>query len=108
MADYIPSAGCGDSEDVAGLDDAPGRGPCGDTLILRKFHRHQRLRAVAKSDVALDWVFQLEHEIMALPTTCAADLAAKAIIATENGDAILDFDTAPFWVEARALVEGRA
>ena len=47
---------------------------------------------------------RIEEEMMALPCTCAADFAAKAIVSTCNGGAFPDWKTGPLWVEARALV----
>jgi hypothetical protein len=47
---------------------------------------------------------KLEEQLMALPCLCPADFAAKAIVESAEGELLTDWDAAPFWHEARALV----
>ena len=49
---------------------------------------------------------ELEKQMMALPCLCPADFAAKAIVESAEGELLTDWETAPFWIEARALVDG--
>ena len=42
--------------------------------------------------------------IEALPAVTAADFAAKAVAATVDGGVVLDWQAAPLWQEARALL----
>ncbi len=62
------------------------------------------------ADEELDRLFwsraaELERQMMALPSTCAADFAAKAIVDSAEGGALTDWETGLFWQEARALVK---
>jgi hypothetical protein len=90
----------------------------GQTEILRLFHRHQAIMEAARTHVCisavkdeddeLEYLFyrhtdRLEEEMMTLPVTCAADLAAKMIVAHCGGEfTCLSFDDA-VWIEARLL-----
>ncbi|WP_133119889.1 hypothetical protein [Pseudooceanicola lipolyticus] len=83
--------------------------------ILQPFHQHQHLLKAADcagrlgmTDIELDARFfdpadEIEAEMMALPCTCAADFAAKAIVDTVRGGVFSDWETGSLWVEARAL-----
>lgn len=89
------------------------------SAILRLFHRHQKITETASNhkcmsndssgDAELQSLFyrrtdEIEAEMMALPSSSAADLAAKMIVAHCNGDlSCLPWDD-PVWVEARALI----
>lgn len=92
------------------------------TQILRLYHEHQSLKAASTvycdanlDDPNLDEKMEelffektdaLEDELMALPSTCAADLAAKMLLAHRGGeDSLIHLDD-PAWVEALALVNG--
>lgn len=90
-----------------------------DTLILRLSRRYWSLMDAAETHVTdatglaedeeLDRLFwneadEISRRIDSLPCTCAADFAAKAIIATAKGGVCLDWNTDPLWIEARALV----
>lgn len=95
----------------------PAADDSGLTKILRLFHERQQIREAANSHVAafeiedeeLERLFfhrtdRLEAEIMALPSTCAADFAAKMIVAHCDGEfSCLSWDD-PVWLEARRLV----
>jgi len=90
----------------------------GKTEILRLFHRYRAIREAAKTHVctaigkgqddemeSLFWrrTDRLVAEMMALPSTCAADMAAKMIVAHCDGDfTCLSYDD-PAWLEARQL-----
>jgi len=96
----------------------PAAAETGQTEILRLFHRHQAIKETARTHVCtatgkgeddeLEFLFyrhtdRLESEMMALPSTCAADMAAKMIVAHCDGDfSCLPYDD-PVWIEARAL-----
>lgn len=94
----------------------------GDTPILRLFHKHQAIVAgidyyvangLARSSgkdeeeelyrLFYQYSDKLEEEIMTLPSTCAADFAAKMIIDTVKGGLVADWETGAIWQEARAL-----
>ncbi|WP_306753867.1 hypothetical protein [Paracoccus actinidiae] len=86
------------------------------TEILRLFRRHQALTEEAERHIQSGHddedgqrfaaqIADLEDKMQALPSTCAADFAAKAIALTGIGQSLPDTETDPFWVEARALVE---
>ncbi len=90
----------------------------GDTPILRLFHRHQALMDAADAHVKrgggddcdarmqADFYNEadaIEAELLELPSTCAADFAAKAIIFTNRGEHLPYWDASKFWDEARAL-----
>lgn len=45
----------------------------------------------------------ISDEMLALPTTCAADFAAKVIIETCDGGVVLGEDSS-LWSEARTLI----
>jgi len=45
----------------------------------------------------------IEAEMMALPSSSAADFAAKAIVETCEGAALSDWEASEFWKEARVL-----
>lgn len=49
-------------------------------------------------------IYAIDDEANLLPSQNAADLAAKAIIATADGQNCPNWDYDPFWIEARALV----
>ncbi len=90
----------------------------GDTPILRLFHKHQALTNDAEQyiidhpegdDEELEQLFYqqigaIEAEMMALPSTCAADFAAKTIVDTAKGGCFSEWETGRLWHEARALV----
>jgi hypothetical protein len=88
------------------------------TEVLRLFHRYQAIKAAANAHIPkargkgedaemmrLFWrhADKIEDRMMALPSTSAAALAAKMIVAHCDGDfSCLSLDD-PVWVEARAL-----
>lgn len=90
----------------------------GQTEILRLFHLHQAIKESSRTFVSgetgtceadqMDFLFyrhieRLEAEMMVQPSTCAADLAAKMIIAHCDGElTCLSWDD-PLWMEARQL-----
>ncbi|WP_283176825.1 hypothetical protein [Gemmobacter sp. 24YEA27] len=50
---------------------------------------------------------RVEDAITAIPPTTAQDMTAKTLVAHCHGDfTCLNYDTSPFWAEARALVGG--
>lgn len=51
---------------------------------------------------------RIEAEMMALPSTCAADVAAKMLVAHRDGEMSCLFFDDPVWVEARELTGGLA
>lgn len=80
------------------------------TPILRLFEKHCSLTSAGKEnrEFADDPRDQIEEEMMALPSTCAADLAAKMIVAHCYGEfSCLELDCR-VWTEARALVGASA
>jgi len=87
-----------------------------DSPILRLFHAHERLRRqlnalpVSASEAESDSIFnpmqRIEAEMMALPSTTAADFAAKTICDTSRGGVFSDWKTGKLWIEARALTGG--
>ncbi|ARC87902.1 hypothetical protein [Rhodovulum sp. MB263] len=87
--------------------------------ILRLFHRHRAILDAARrhvcnvtgrgEDAELDLLFyrhsnKIEEEMMSLPSTCAADFAAKVIVETVCGQCGADWETSMIWKEARLLV----
>ena len=90
------------------------------TLIRTLLAQHQSIRAEADEfinssvvpleDAELDRRFynrldQVEKEIVAYPSRCAADLAAKMVVAHCYGAfSCLCWETDPVWVEARELL----
>ncbi|WEF23412.1 hypothetical protein [Paracoccus sp. S3-43] len=51
-----------------------------------------------------DRLAEIRREIVATPTTCAADFAAKLIVDTSYGEILPDWnDSESIWAEARAL-----
>lgn len=86
------------------------------TEILRLFQLHQVLTEEADRHIQSGHddedgqryaaqIADLEDKMQALPSTCAADFAAKAIALTANGQSFPDWETDPLWIEARALVK---
>ncbi len=86
------------------------------TEILRLFSRHQALTDQADKHIETgdqdedgqrfaSEIADLEEKMMALPSTCAADFAAKAIAVSGRGQIVPNWDQDPLWIEARALVE---
>lgn len=91
------------------------------TPIMSLFHKHRAVlknsaqciiaahgpRAKARDRAAAARVIEklnkIEAELMALPTTCAADFAAKVIMDTCCGGACSDWETGALWREAREL-----
>lgn len=49
-------------------------------------------------------IAKLQEQMMAMPSTCAADFAAKAIVDLGEGGVLSESDSGPVWQEARALV----
>lgn len=89
-----------------------------DTPILRLFRQFQEISAAAEAHVTdatgpaedeemdrLFWdrAFRIKDELMALPSTCAADFAAKVIVDTCRGGLFSDWETGALWEEARTL-----
>ena len=86
------------------------------TEILRLFHQHQEIKAAARAHVCttndedeeLESLFyrqtdQLENDMLALPSTCAADVAAKMIVAHCDGAFSCLGQDHPVWIEARRI-----
>src|SRR5690606_1935728 len=85
-----------------------------ETPILRLFREHKALVDECNTLAAQDWVtdeylssayFQPADSILAamlaLPSTCAADFAAKLCAWTYSGDVYIDQDHCPeIWAEA--------
>lgn len=89
-----------------------------DTPILRLFRQHQAILDAAGAHIStadgevedeeLDRLYyrrsdRIENELMALPSTSAADFAAKFIVDTCNGGLCPNWETGAFCEEARAL-----
>lgn len=89
-----------------------------DTAILRLFRLHTTIRAAAGEHLGVtkgadsppeldEQLYQLtdaiEAEIMTLPSTCAADMAAKMIVAHSGGEQSCLPADAPVWIEAHKL-----
>jgi hypothetical protein len=88
----------------------------GDTKILLLFRERCRLRDAIEnssendpnaSDETLDAevavMRTVEAKIMSLPSTCAADFAAKAIVDTAEAGCLSEWETGALWKEARRL-----
>lgn len=88
--------------------------PEGDTRIVKLYREHRDILArgtvyPSDDDDELERLFwneanAIEAEMMALPCTCAADFAAKMVIATSEGGVMIDWETDPLWIEARRLI----
>ena len=89
-----------------------------DTPILRLFREHQAILDASRKhvptvggkaiDAELERLFyersdKLAEELMALPSTCAADFAAKVIVDSSRGEFFDNWDTGALWIEARQL-----
>lgn len=90
----------------------------GDTEIMRLFRQHRAILKArsdhvfrgdfATEDEELEALFcrdadTLEKSIMALPSTCAADFAAKMIVSSVCGNLLDDWEGGQVWKEARSL-----
>ena len=85
----------------------------GDTAILRLFRQHREFgrwinslpgdRTDEDDEPHFAKLFQIADEMMSLPSTCAADFAAKVIIDTVEGGCFSEWETGALWKEARAL-----
>ncbi len=88
----------------------------GTSEILRLFHAHRRItkaahiyaRTVSDQDEDLEMLFyrrtdRIQDAMMALPSSSAADFAAKMIISHCDGEFSCLSDEDPVWVEARQL-----
>ena len=95
------------------------RAPESDTPILALVRRHRAIEEAARRHVSAATgkaedeemerlfygrMFGIEREIMARPSTSAADMAAKMLIAHGGGDCSCLGAGHPVWVEARHLV----
>lgn len=84
-----------------------------DTRVLHLFRRHYGLTMAAEAhpsldDGELDRLFynerdSIEAEIMSLPSTCAADFAAKMLVSHAYGQFSCLYQDAPVWTEAKEL-----
>lgn len=93
----------------------PGSAMAMDTPVLRLYREYMEVRAqalAADDDDDGEAFFlrfdAIEAAIMELPSTCAADFAAKMLVTHSDGDCSLLCKNDPVWQEARALVEGAA
>lgn len=90
----------------------------GDTEIMLLFRQHRAIMKAGEEyecdlsdpniDEKLDRLFyqradQLEEVILSLPSTCAADFAAKIIVRSSCGQTIDDWGSGKVWQEAREL-----
>lgn len=89
-----------------------------ETEIMCLFRKHQEIMAAARvhvcaatgmdEDDELENLFfrhanRIEDDMMALPSTCAADMAAKMIVAHGSGDlSCVPWDDS-VWIEARQI-----
>lgn len=104
---------------AAGVALVAGQAVAGESEIIRLYRRIEELSAAAMShnsategralDEELDALFYAERDrpeeqMMAIPSTSAADFAAKAIIGTGKGGFCEPWETGALWVEARALI----
>ncbi len=95
--------------------------PPTDTPILRLFREIESISIAAKAhktdlkgeaqDTEMERLFhaprdRLSAAMMALPCTCAADFAAKAVVETSKAQTMDAWETGPMWAEARALIGG--
>lgn len=96
----------------------PAAAETGETEILRLFRQHSQImetaenhvcdaRSAAGKDQEMESLFwqntdRIEAEMMALESTCAADVAAKMLVSHNHGHSSLHEDH-PLWVEARRL-----
>lgn len=99
------------------------KGQAASTPILELFRQHQAIIGAAQTyqttatgkaeDEELELLFyqhssKIEEEMMAQPSTCAADFAAKAIVDSCKGGLLSDWETSAFWKEARQLIKSAA
>lgn len=109
---------------TAGFDSltaAPAPIAPNETPVLRLYRQHRAILDAAEEhvctvtgkdeDAEMDRLFfsrsnEIEDEMMALPCTCAADFAAKAVVGTARGGVYYDWETGAIWQEARALIGG--
>lgn len=54
-------------------------------------------------DAKVEEMHKIETKMMKLPTTCAADFAAKVIVDTSEAVCLSEWQTGQLWKEARAL-----
>lgn len=105
--------------DLRRVADQIGSAAILDTPILRLYREWDRLTAEGcvyvplatdprEEDDEMERMFweprrRIGDQLMALPSTCAADFAAKVIVDTGAGNFLSDWDDGDLWVEARAL-----
>ncbi len=89
-----------------------------DTPVLKLYRTHQALCAAArrvpvpedgqtqedKGERYIEQALEVEVQMMALPSICAADFAAKTIVDTGCGGMLSNWEKGKLWQEARALV----
>lgn len=107
---------------MAGMTASPALAGEDATPILRLFHQRQAILGDARvhicaasgsdEDAEFERLFyrrcdRIEDEMMAMPCTCAADFAAKFIVATCDGGALPERDNA-IWQEAHILTGASA
>ena len=81
-----------------------------ESEILRLFYQHERLREqlnAENEEAAEDRIIKemqaVGRRMMALPSTTAADFAAKAIVNSARGSLFPDWESGKLWIEARNL-----
>ena len=84
-----------------------------DEAIIGAAQTYQTTSTGKAEDEELELLFyqhssKIEEEMMAQPSTCAADFAAKAIVDSCKGGLMSDWETGAFWKEARQLIKSAA
>lgn len=87
-----------------------------DTPILTLYREYRRISEAAarhvcitdNPDEELERLFWRERDgieevMVSLPSTCAADFAAKMIVETDRAAIVQDWEEGRMWIEARAL-----
>lgn len=92
----------------------PASAVVADTPVLQIYRKYKAIReeSLWADDADMETYYALfdsmEAAIATMPSTCAADFAAKMLVTHCNGDYSLLGSNDPVWAEARALVEGVA
>lgn len=90
--------------------DERGADPSGGTPIMRLFRQWEQARAEAQvtteeaCERAVDRMMELEDQMLALPSQCPADVAAKVASYTSWGDFDLPGRESRLWTDLRGLV----
>ncbi len=111
MGHYSPTHPCASAPSISGIDPFDI-----DTPILRLFRLRCQMRDAINQaavdrpeasdemlDAEVEAMSKIEARLLKLPTTCAADFAAKVIVDTSEAGCLSEWQTGQLWKEARAL-----